>query len=186
MSLNIEETLQDVLGKPDNPIASHHRLEVIPPNFKGSCWVPVKIWTMTKAEMERYGVGGQRCCFIVLLNKFGDPIYSTEAISISYGWNGSTTYKAPLEKQYPEPVANFVLGEGEYWVEVDDMDAAPYRVEGITMENPDDVDPHSHHCTLIVYQIKIPKLTHETLEPADKITRAKRLLQQAMDVLNEE
>jgi len=186
MSLNIEETLQDVLGKPDNPIASHPRLEVVPTDFRGACWVPVKIWTMTKAEMERYGVGGQRCCFIVLLNKFGDPIYSTEAISISYGWNGSTTYKAPLEKQYPEPVANFVLGEGEYWVEAADMDAAPYRIEGITMTNPDDSDRYAHHCTLIVYQLRIPKQNIEPAEPVNKVTRAKKLLQQALDVLNEQ
>lgn len=180
MSININEVLQDVLGKQDNPIASHHRLEVIPPNFKGSCWVPVKIWTMTKEEMERYGVGGQRCCFIVLLNKFGEAIYNTESIHVRYGWNGSATLKAPLEKQYPEPVTNFVLGGGEYWVEVDDMNAAPYRVEGITMANPDESDANAHHCTLIAYQ------HFETIEPADKVTRAKRLLQQALDVLNEQ
>lgn len=121
-------------------------------------WLPVLIWQLTIAEMIELGVAGQTVCFHIVLDVDGKPIATDDLrrlnTSLRYGWDNGETHNTPFEKPWPEPSANFAMGNGgRYWAEIESPLAASARVYGISLHNPDDrIDPNAHHVTVVVWQ----------------------------------
>ncbi len=187
MSIDVSVALKDVIGKVNQQRAMHHRLQATPSSMASWHWRAVKIWTMTTEEMRRFGVEGQTACFVVLLDQEGQVIRnasSSHVTAIRYGIEGQFARMSPFEKQYPEPLGNFVMGAGgRFWVEIEDDMYSSDMVTGITLQNPDDTDPLAHHTTVIVFQVCRAEDEAEPSPEQSKLDLARSLAKQLLDVL---
>ena len=185
MSIDVSVALKDIIGKTNQQRATHHRLQAIPSSIASWHWRAVEIWTMTAEEMRRFGVEGQTACFVVLLDNEGRVIRGVgNTTVIRYGIEGQPGQTLVFEKQYPEPLGNFVMGAGgRFWVEIEDDMYSSDTVTGITLQNPDDTDPLAHHTTVIVFQVCRTEDEAEPSPEQSKLDLARSLAKQLLDVL---
>ena len=103
---------------------------------------------------------------------------------IRYGIEGQPGQTLAFEKQYPEPLGNFVMGAGgRFWVEIEDDMYSSDTVTGITLQNPDDTDPLAHHTTVIGFQVCRAEDEAEPSPEQSKLDLARSLAKQLLDVL---
>lgn len=185
MSIDVSVALKDIIGKVNQKRATHPRLQIIPSPLASWHWRTVKVWTMTTEEMRRFGVEGQTACFVVLLSLDGQILRGvSHTTAIRYGVEGQFMRMSPFEKQYPEPLGNFVMGAGgEFSVEIEDDMYSSDTVTGITLQNPDDTDPLAHHTTVIVFQLCPTEDEAEPLPEQSKLDLARSLAKQLLEVL---
>ena len=185
MSMDVSIALKDIIGKTNQQRATHHRLQVTASPLDSWHWRAVKVWTMTAEEMRRFWVEGQTACFVVLLDQEGQVIRGVgNTTAIRYGIEGQFTRMSPFEKQYPEPLGNFVMGAGgRFWVEIEDDLYSSDTVTGITLQNPDDTDPLAHHTTVVAFQACRAEDEAEPSPEQSKLDLARSLAKQLLDVL---
>ena len=185
MSMDVSIALKDIIGKPNQQRATHHRLQVTASPLDSWHWRAVKIWTMTAEEMRRFGVEGQTACFVVLLSLDGQIFRGVSHTTvIRYGIEGQPGQVSLFEKQYPEPLGNFVMGAGgRFWIEIEDDLYSSDTVTGITLQNPDDTDPLAHHTTVVAFQACRAEDEAEPLPEQSKLDLARSLAKQLLEVL---
>jgi len=183
--MDVSIALKDIIGKTNQQRATHHRLQVTASPLDSWHWRAVKVWTMTAEEMRRFWVEGQTACFVVLLDQEGRVIRGVgNTTVIRYGIEGQPGQISLFEKQYPEPLGNFVMGAGgEFSVEIEDDVYSSDTVTGITLQNPDDTDPLAHHTTVIVFQVCRAEDEAEPSPEQSKLDLARSLAKQLLDVL---
>lgn len=185
MSMDVSIALKGIIGKVNQKRATHPRLQITPSPLASWHWRAVKIWTMTTEEMRRFGVEGQTACFVVLLGLDGQIFRGvSHTTAIRYGIEGQPGQVSLFEKQYPEPLGNFVMGAGgSFWVEIEDDMFSSDTVTGITLQNPDDTDPLAHHTTVIAFQLCPTEDESEPSPEQSKLDLARSLAKQLLEVL---
>lgn len=159
MALDIRPFLVG-LNKENNALVNHTPRISVQSVADKRRWTPVYIKQFTAAEAKQLGIEGQGNCFVVLLDRIGNPTYGSLNLYIDHGWKDmrpdEKPQTKPLDKSFPEPTGNISLfGAAKYWIEIADITNVPSdRVLGITLANPDDSDPNAHHSTLVIWQLQ--------------------------------